>query len=270
VKLSPKAQATLDRVVQQFRSGDLSPVVEIARMQRTGGPIPSDRWTWSKRLLVLIQTGTVDCRGYRQWQQAGRYVMRGAQAAHIFAPILVNRRDPKSGEQIPVLTGFKTIPVYPAHATEGEELPEVSYTPRELPPLADVAEKLGITVSYEMLPPDRYGDCTADGKQIRLGTHDPLVFFHELAHAVHARHDGGLKGGQHKGQEAIAEFSATVLASLFGYGDRTGNCWRYIQQYAKDPVKAVLTALGKVEEVLAFLLADCAGCASHGESPEEW
>ena len=31
MKLSDKAQAALDKVVEQFKSGDLSPIVEIAR-----------------------------------------------------------------------------------------------------------------------------------------------------------------------------------------------------------------------------------------------
>ena len=37
MKLSENAHAALDNVVEQFKAGDLSPVVEIARMERTGG-----------------------------------------------------------------------------------------------------------------------------------------------------------------------------------------------------------------------------------------
>jgi hypothetical protein len=78
--------------------------------------------------------------------------------------------------------------------------------------------------------------------------------FHELAHAAHARIEGGLKGGQHAGQETVAEFTATVLMHLYGLGDRTGNCWKYVQGYAANPLQAIFKALHTVEKVLALLL----------------
>ena len=53
-----------------------------------------------------------------------------------------------------------------------------------------------------------------------------------------------------------AEFTAAVLMHLYGLGDRTGNCWRYIQNYAPDPLQAIVKALGTVEKVLALLLQE--------------
>lgn len=66
----------------------------------------------------------------------------------------------------------------------------------------------------------------------------------------------GLKGGQCTGQETIAEFTAAVLMRLYGLGDRSGNCWRYIAGYAKDPLRAIVRALTTVEKVLALLLGN--------------
>jgi hypothetical protein len=109
-------------------------------------------------------------------------------------------------------------------------------------------------VHYQPLPSDRLGDCDVQGTRIRLGTHDAQIFFHELAHAAHARIEGRLKGGQDAGQEMVAEFTAAVLMHLYGLGDRTGNCWRYVQGYAADPLQAIVKALNTVEKVLALLL----------------
>ena len=100
MRLSDKAQEALDKVVERFRSGDLSPIVEIARLQRVGDPIPSDRWSLSNRVLAFIQTGNLDCRGFKQWQQAGRHVRKGEQAAYILAPVLVPIEDPDTGESM--------------------------------------------------------------------------------------------------------------------------------------------------------------------------
>jgi hypothetical protein len=270
MKLGPNAQAALEQVVEQFKTGDLSPIVKIARLQRNGDTVPSDRWSLSNRILAFVQTGSYDCRGYRQWQQVGRYVKRGSKAAFIFAPVLIPQEDPDTGEETPVLTGFKSVPVFAHHQTAGEELPEVSYAPCELPPLSDVAGRLGVEVAYQPLPSDRWGSCSSDGQKITLGCHDPSVFFHELAHSIHARIDGGLKRGQDPQQEAIAEVTAAVLMRLYGLGDRSGDCWRYIKQYAKDPLKAVIKALGKIEEVLAFLLADGGDLHQHADAPDTW
>jgi hypothetical protein len=256
MRLSDKAQEALDKVVEQFQKGDLSPVVKIARIQRQGDPIPSERWSLCNRVLAYVQTGSLDCRGYRQWQHAGRHVRKGERAAFILAPCMVPVEDEKTGEAVPVLKGFRPIAVFADSQTEGEDLPEIDYSPRELPPLADVAERLGIDVTYIPLPPGRLGRCKVNGSRIDLGSHDPQIFFHELAHAAHARVEGRLKGGQDPRQETVAEFTAAVLMHLYGLGDRSGNCWRYIQEYAVDPLLAIVKALSTVEKVLALLLAD--------------
>ena len=256
MKLSDKAQAALDQVVEQFQSGDLSPIVEIARIQRQGEPIPSEAWTLSNRVLALIQTGSMDCRGYRQWQKVNRHVRNGERAAYILAPLLVQVEDRDTGEKRQILRGFRSVAVFADHQTEGEDLPDVDYAPAEMLPLEDVAHKLGVDVRYMPLPEDRLGACSVDGERIKLGSHDPVVFFHELAHAAHAKLEGKLQGGQDAGQETVAEFTAAVLMHLYGLGDRTGNCWKYIQYYASDPLQAIVKALGTVEKVLTLLLQE--------------
>lgn len=256
MKLSDKAQAALDKVVEKFQAGDLSPIVQVARIQRQGDPTPFETWSFNNKVMAFIQTGgDTDVRGFNQWKQAGRYVKKGEQAAYILAPIVKTYTDEETGEEKSRLIGFKSVPVFGISQTEGEEIPQPDYTPAELPPLADVAERLGVKVTYLPLAPDRLGQCKVDGSEIELGTEDASVFFHELAHAVHGRLNGGkLKGGQHKDQETVAEFTATVLMELYGLGDRTGNCWQYIQHYDKDPLKAVYKALGTVGQVLEVVL----------------
>ena len=113
---------------------------------------------------------------------------------------------------------------------------------------------LNIPVTYEPLPPDRLGQYTPRKDAIALGTHDPEAFFHELAHAIHYRVNPKVKPGKDKEQkETVAELTATVLMHLYGLGDRTGNCWDYIQSYASDPLVAITKALADIEQVLAFI-----------------
>ena len=80
--------------------------------------IPCDRWRLSNRVLAFFQTGTLDCRGFRRWQEVGRYVMAGAHAAYILAPITRPVTNPDTGEEQVVLLGFRSVAVFPVDVTD--------------------------------------------------------------------------------------------------------------------------------------------------------
>lgn len=255
MKLTEKVQSALDKVVEQFKSGDLSPVVKMVRIELPKDA-PSKAWTFSNRVLAYAQTGSVDCRGYRQWQSVGRQVQRGSRAAYILGPILVKTVD---GEE-EKLIGFRGIPVFPYQCTNAENGDALDYTPKEVPPLIDVAERLGVDVAYAPTKMGSLGNCKTDGSRITLGSEDPAVFFHELGHAGHKRVRGqNLKGGQDPHQEITAELVGVTLMCLYGLGDRSGSAWEYIQQYNKDPLRAIMTAVDEVGKVLALLLDEESG-----------
>ena len=251
MKLSAKAQESLDSVIEQFKAGDLSPIVKMARIQLPEDA-PAHRWTFSNRVLAYAQSGSVDCRGYRQWQAAGRQVQKGSHAAFILGPILV-KKDTDDGEE-KTLVGFRAIPVFAFRDTQAENEEALDYAPRELPPLMEVAQRLGVEVAYAPTKTGSLGNCKTDGTCITLGSDDTAVFFHELAHAAHRRVIGrDLRGGQDPHQETTAELAAAVLMSMYGY-DRTGNAWQYIKGYNEDPLRAIVKATDEVGKVLTLLL----------------
>ena len=249
--LSKKAQGAIDKVVARFQEGDLSPVVNIARI-RMDESAPAGRWSFSNQVLAYAQTGTLECRGYKQWGKAGRTVKKGSRAAYILGPRMVKIEDKETGEDKMLLRGFVGIPVFGLGDTEGEPIP--GYDPCELPPLYDVADRLGLAVTWGPMA-QALGNCDTKGTKLNVGAHDAAVFFHELGHAVHARLSGQLKGGQHEDQEVIAEFVSCVLMHLYGHEDRTGNAWRYISGYAADnkPMVAIQRALRDVGAIVAWI-----------------
>lgn len=254
MKLSAKVRTSLESVIAKFESGDLSAITQVARIQLSA-EAPARRWSFSNRVIAFLQTNDLDCRTFRQWQQVDRCVKKGSRAAYILRPHLVKKDEEEEPEEQYQCIGFSPVPVFPISDTEGET-PLPGYSPVTLPPLTDVARRLGINVSYQPVAPDRYGDCDTTGSRIRLGTQDPAVFFHELAHAIHARLTGKLRGDQQTDQEIVAEFTAAVLMELYGIRDHTGNAWRYIKHYASDPLQAITRALGTVEKVLAVLTTE--------------
>lgn len=274
---SDKVGAVLDQIVKLFQSGRLPEAVARTYIQRAAGDEsrPSDRWSLSNRIIMLLNN-TDDARGIRQWNKAGRRVKKGARAFYILAPVhraeVVQRKvrqvDPETGEEQEitveerrlVLVGFKAVPVFRREDTEpipGKEVKEPDYRPAQLPPLYEVAERLGVKVEWRPMDNKDYWGAYYPGQnRIELNTHDAHTFFHELAHVAHERVAGPLKTGQDPAQEIIAETVALALCRMYGYEGWEAHAYRYIDQYAggKNPARAVLSLLSDIQKVLDFIL----------------
>jgi len=269
--LTDKAREALNRLLEMFRTGDLpAAVVRTVIRAKTGYERPSDRWSLGNRLLMYL-AGTEDARGYRQWEEVGRHVKKGAKAFYILAPVTrkktVKERevDPNTGEEREVerertvITGFRCVPVFRYEDTEGKPLPEADYNPPEPPPLFDVARRFVGDVKYRPFVGGYYGYFDPSRKEIVLNTHDAHTFFHELAHAVHHQvKPGGLKPGQHADQEIVAEVAAAALCEMYGFTGYIWHGWEYIRHYAgqddRKALKAVMGVLADVEKVLDVIL----------------
>lgn len=250
------AKDVMNKLVARFENGDIAPLVRLSTIRLTGqNSIPSERWSFSNQFFALIQSGEMDCRGFRQWEEVKRHVSKGACAVYILGPIIVKEKSDDGDKN--KLVGFKSIPVFPLSMTEGESLPDINKTlsPENLPPLANVAEKWGIPVRYTAYKGREYGAFSPIANAIRLATHEESVFFHELAHAAHSKIEG-IKGGQDARQETIAEFTACVLMQVYGLKDTTGWSWEYIKSYnPENPIRAIVGVLDTIGKVLDLITA---------------
>jgi hypothetical protein len=252
--LTENAQHIVKQLLDRFQSGDIAPLIQIATLKLTSETsIPASRWSICNQLLAYIQTGEIDCRGFRQWEQIHRHVIKGSHAAYILGPIQIKERTEET--ETLKLVGFKSIPVFSASMTEGEPIPApVDLAPTSLPPLYEVAQAWGIQVDYIPFGGSAFGSFQNLTKTIRLATHEEKVFFHELAHSAHARLET-LKGGQDPRQETIAEFVACVLMQVYGLRDTTGYTWEYVKSYnPENPIKAIMEALDTIDKVLNQIL----------------
>ncbi len=246
--MTEKTQQKLDQIIARFQSGDMSPIVAIAKT-RLPDDAPAARWSFANRVLAYSLCNHADCRGYRQWKSAGRNVRKGEHGGYIFAPRMVKDKESQDEDKTR-LAGWLTISVFGAGQTEGETaLPD--YAPRELPPLADLAARMGVPVYYTPTPADRLGD--TNGKNIHLGTDDPQVWFHELAHVIDRCVRTADKRTDTVQNEAIADLTACVLMHMYDMGNRTGNTWQYISQFDTNPMRAITRALETVGKVLEYI-----------------
>ena len=256
MKDSAKARLCLEKIVDLFKSGNVPKALAVVTIP-SQPDIPSAKWSWSNKLLQFL-ADTSDGRGYRQWQQAGRQVKQGAKVFHILGPKIkkITETDGDGREtKKRIVKGFYVIPVFRVEDTNGEPLP---YEPACPPPLADVAGRFGLSVSYQTFAGSYYGCYNKKSKKIILATHEAQIFFHELAHAAHQRIAGKLKSGQVPSQEIIAELTAATLANLYCPNANLGFSYKYIKEYAKRSKKtveraclAVINTTGKVlDEIL--------------------
>ncbi len=263
------AEQALSDVLGLFRDPERLPdAIAQTVIARRSGDSPMGAWSLPNQLLCIL-AGTADARGYRQWEEAGRHVTKGSRAVRILAPRTrkIAETDRATGEQSErvAVVGFLGIPVFRYEDTDGAPLEVADYRPAVLPPLADVAERLGVSVAWAPFT-SRYRGAYVHGRDaIVLCSHDESVFFHELAHAAHQRvlasRGASLRGGQVASQEVVAEVVAAVLCKLFGLAGHLPHSVDYVDHYAgsQGAGKAAVKVLGDVQAVLAILLDDSEG-----------
>lgn len=257
-KKNPATEA-LTKLLELWESGDMPPAIARRTIERSKLARPSDSWSLSNQILMLL-SGTEDGRGFRQWEEVGRHVTKGSKAFYILGPILkkiTEKNDAGEEASRQVLVGFKGIPVFRLEDTDGEPVEVPDYDPPALPPLADVAEAWGINVRYGPFVDRFYGYFAPGVNEIFLATHEVSTFFHELAHAAHAK-IRPLKNGQDVLQEIVAETVAAVLCLMYGFEGYLANARQYVASYAgmepEKVSKAVIKTLAEIEKVLNLIL----------------
>ena len=230
--------------------------------KQAGDTIPADSWSFSNRMLMTSQ-GTEDARGFTQWQAVNRHVKKGASAIYIFAPLTkkIEEKNESTGEisvKI-IITGFKPIPVFRVEDTDGEPLPVFDYAPKTFPPFFDVADKIGLSVEYTPLRSNFLGRFLSNTSTLELCSEDAVVYYHELAHAVHNSFVNLATYNKDKA-EIVAEFSACTLCELSGINGYQWQGYEYIRHYCSNEsdnnkiLKKIMSILSDVEKIVSIVL----------------
>ena len=254
--MNNRTKDVLNGILERFQPGDIPDAIALASNPKF--QVPSNQWSLINRTLMVI-AGTADARGWRQWQQAKRYIRKGAKAIYILVPCFTKTENQDSGETFSKLTGFVPRPVFRVEDTDGEPL---DYHQLELPdfPLMERASEWGITVKAVPGNYSYQGSYSQRLREIKLATQEESVFFHELAHVAHEKIKGKLQSWQEPFQEIIAELAATALCKLVGKDprDSLGNSYQYIEAYAEEveitSLTACLRVMSETEKVINLIL----------------
>lgn len=267
----------VNSLLEMFKSGKMPEAVAFNIIRKQKGVVykPSDTWSLGNQILQMIQ-GTNDARGYQTWKKNGRNVIRGRKAIHILAPMTykVKKVNPDTGkeEEKVVITGFKPIPVFRYEDTDGKDLNYLpDFVPPDPPPFWNVADQLGIKVSYMPMLGNYLGRFNMREHTIKLCSEDAIVFFHELAHAVHNTFVDLRQCGHEVDKiEVTAEFAAVVLAHIQGITGYEHQGWEYIKNVTKNKenpeaaLKFIFSVLSDVEKIVSIILE-----AAENNNPNE-
>lgn len=170
--MNSKVKEVLTSVLDKFKSGDIPEIVSYAMYPIAD--VPSSSWSLMNRTLMLLSE-TRDARGYRQWQQANRFVKKGAKALYILVPFM-KKSEGDHGKEMTVLKGFGCKPVFKVEDTDGDPL---DYQEIELPefPLLERAEQWGISVQAVPGNCHFFGCYSGKRQEIELATQEECIFF---------------------------------------------------------------------------------------------
>jgi hypothetical protein len=254
---SGASEEAIKLMVKKFEDGDINTITDGIKFQ-VPEEFPSSRYSLLNRLMIYHQGDTMITGSYKFWKDNGRFPTKGS-AVYIYKPLRRKGKENESGEESYYCYGFSLIPSYPIEKTEinkkfeGDVIMPPDLTPAELPPLLDIAEKLGLKVDWKPVPFDRWADYTKAGKRINMGTDSPKVFFHELAHGLHEEVDRDFQNRTTEFKEVVAEFGSAVMMNLYLQEDSSGNAWKYIKHFADDPAEAIQTSLSMIHKMFSKL-----------------
>ena len=139
--MNERVKSVLNNILQKFETGDIPEAIAYSMVPFPD--VPSSNWSLLNRTLMFL-SGTMNARGYRQWQNVYRYVKKESKARYIIVPYLKVVQDDME-ERRYTLTGFGVNSVFRVEDTDGEPL---EYENIELPdvPLLERAEEWGISI----------------------------------------------------------------------------------------------------------------------------
>jgi len=139
--MNDRVKNVLDCILERFQMGDIPEAIAYSMFPFPD--VPSSNWSLLDRTLMFL-SGTMDARGYRQWQNVNRYVKKGSKALYIIVPYFKVIEDDME-ERKYTLTGFGVKAVFRVEDTQGSDL---EYENIELPdvPLMERAEEWGISI----------------------------------------------------------------------------------------------------------------------------
>lgn len=224
-------------------------------------------YSWFNAALISMQCPyATHVKGFQAWKAMGRHVRRGERSIKIMAPRVETERNPKTGEEEEVVTGFRVVHVFDVSQTDGPPIPEIPERTRPTGRAAPARSFYSRLKKVIPVPVTEGDTGRADGvyniktKQITIKQGLPMsaraiTLIHEYAHAL--LHNEMIPRSALKYAETVAEGVAYIVARYFGL-EPGKSSFEYIALWSRD--KELVWTVGPqiqrtAEKIIRQLLA---------------
>ena len=207
--------------------------------------------------IILCFAGCSQVAGYKKWKELGRTVKKGGKATWILAPWLKKVGEIQEGEEkedVKVLHGFFSVPVFDIGQTEGEPIKRGLTTGSDIDfeELRKATEKAGWTVVFKPLEVAKGGYVTSQNGEITLNSNlDELENTGTLVHEwVHKELKYPDNGTPYKVREQQAETATYLVCKVLGIERKSVfylKSWGLSENILKD--------FGKIDKVAKKIIS---------------
>lgn len=272
--------ATVDNIVAQI--GNVTDEARSSTIFQRWLKYQQSFWRYSayNTMLLAFQANQYGINlsnvgGATKWRNLGRSVKSEAwnQRLWILAPSFKKVKDRSTGEEKSILTGFRSVYVFDASQTEGEEAPTLDYRAKGddaglVAALENVYRDNGITLEYRhpVLMEALYGGAkgVSMGKTVHVssalqGAEKAGTLAHELAHSLmHFNADNTLDR-EHSRSTAEIEAESVAACILGAWGLEWQASSFYIACWGgdKEKVKGSMTRIANTSKsILEKIIPD--------------
>lgn len=237
--------------------------VEYLRTQAT-----FHRYSFQNTIWLMVQAadrGVPVSRfaGYETWKKLGRQVRKGEKSFRVLAPCFYKERSEATGEEVKIIGGFRTVPVFDISQTEGDEIPDIvtlldgsSDELREaFEALVKFSAKRGVPVIRKPLAPEN-GYFSREQNHIAVHSglsdlHALKTLCHEVAHSIlHATDEGSSRSTK----EVEAESTAFVVMHALGL-DTSDYSFGYVASWSNGDTRVIRGVAERVQKAAKEILS---------------
>ncbi len=209
--------------------------------------------------IILSFAGCSQVAGYKKWKKLDRTVKKGGKAVWILAPWFKKVREIQEGqekEDVKILHGFFSVPVFDIGQTEGEPVKRNMTTKSEVKfeELKKATEKAGWTVRFKPLEIAKGGYVTSQNGEITLNsnldeTENTGTLIHEWVHKELKHSNNGTPSRVAEQQAETATYLACKVLGIERKSVFYLKSWGLSENILKDFSKVDKVAKNIIKEV---------------------
>lgn len=259
--LKQSAEDAFERLAEQLNQGHTEDFYAILSFYRS-----FHSYSFLNTLLIMFQKPEATiAASFRHWKKIGRKVRPGSKAAWIWVPTFRKEKDPDTGIEREVLTGFRDGGVFGDCDIEDIDTNPLPSMWKTLPDdrgelLAGFVERIrasGIEVRFQHLGPKMGGYATAGGKMIVVNQdwtsrNAIMTLSHELCHCL-LHFDENTPVPAHE-IEADAEACSFVIAGILGIDHRNSADYLLTKKVTAESLKASLNRVQRATRIIIRML----------------